>query len=76
MGMVNRRGRQRRTASGTLEGLWERLQPPPDWAHEPGEHHEELCDLVFFGSDTGPWKAPQKHPHYADWWKAYIASKH
>jgi len=55
MGMINRRKRQRLSAPDTLEGAWERGEPPPDWAYEPGEHHEAVFELYMFGSDANPY---------------------
>lgn len=73
MSTIKRRSRQRLNTPESLVDLWDRQQPPPAWAHAPGEHHEELVELVLFGSAEN-WRSID-HPHYAEWTQAMSASK-
>lgn len=65
MAMVNRRKRRKLSEPKTLEGAWDRGEPPPEWACEPGPHNQEVMELYLLGTIDGP--APQQHPHYGAW---------
>lgn len=73
MSTIKRRSRQRLATPESLADYWDRQLPPPDWAYEPGEHRQELIELVFFGSDLD-WRA-QDHPYRREWGDAMTASK-
>lgn len=75
MSTIHRRSWQRLAAPDSLADIWDRQLPPPAWAFEPGEHHEELVELAFFGTDNGPFLFAQDHPLHAAWLDAMCQSK-
>lgn len=73
MSTIKRRSRQRLNTPESLVDLWDRQLPPPAWAFDPGEHRQELIELVFFGSDAN-WRS-KDHPHIDAWMQAMRESK-
>lgn len=76
MGHVKRRKRRWLAGQDSLAAAWNRGDAPPEWAYEPGEHHQELLELYFFGTDED-WKIHRRakdHPHYNEWREAMKAS--
>lgn len=73
MGTTRRRSRERREVADSLPDLWNRGESPPAWAHGVGEHHDELVELAFFGTDDRP--RATTHPHYQKWFAAMRESQ-
>jgi len=73
MSTVHRKSRRRTEDRRPLYEAWQAGEPPPSWAYEPGEHHEEITDLYFFKDrpDQRDWRT---HPHLNDWAAAMESS--
>lgn len=71
MTTIKRRVRRRLDARDSLPAIWNRLEPPPAWAFEPGEHHDTIIGLVF---DMDGHASSRTHPHLEAWRRALVAS--
>lgn len=73
MTTIHRKSRRRTEDRRPLYEAWQTGDPPPSWAYEPGEHHDDIIGLYFFRDHDKQLDA-QTHPHREAWAAAMESS--